>query len=199
MKEKRRKAVSNKGFSLVEVLLAVVVLALVIIPIMQLFVTSMNISNRSRHLLGATEVGQMTLEVLNSKCMDGDAGIETFFSSVTPTTKLPAASYNVVATVGISSTNLSDEDFVTMTKSSRGGSDTKMLIYAMGDTKKHVSLHNVTHNGYVYDVVVHMTRNGSGTDEYYTYSVYLEVFGAEAGNHYKERLVTMDSAVVNKY
>lgn len=67
MKKKiKRIQKKNKGFSLIEVLLAVVLLAIVITPLIQTIYTSMALNKKSRILLGATDVGQSYVEYLES-------------------------------------------------------------------------------------------------------------------------------------
>lgn len=68
----------NKGFSLIEVLLAVVLLAIVITPLIQTIYTSMALNKKSRILLGATDVGQSYMEYLESLTYESsDSGATT--------------------------------------------------------------------------------------------------------------------------
>lgn len=190
---------NQKGFSLVEILLAIVILSLVVTPILQVFVSSMSISGRSRDLLGATEVAQMTLEVLTSKSMDDAGGIKFMLTDPGQHVILPAlSSYNPTNTAfgGSASTH---GGFVNSLKSSYSSNTNELCLYADGTDVKRFALHNVEHNNTVYDVVVSMTANPPAGALYYTYDVYLEVFEAEDNVHYSKSLLAMESAVVNKY
>lgn len=198
----------NKGFSLVEILLAIVILALVLTPVLQIFTTSMSISNRSRRLLGATEVAEMTLEVLNSKPMDGTDGIKEMFGTDGSRVLLPALGSGTSFFVQSDnvSASTSHAQYVSKLNYTMGaGVAARYCKYSAEGETLRFALINVVHNGYVYDVVVSMTpQKVNMTDEYYTYDVYLEVYSAEKnedGNfkHFKQKLIEMNSAVVNKY
>jgi prepilin-type N-terminal cleavage/methylation domain-containing protein len=67
MRKKEKMNVNNKGFSLVEVLLAVVILGLIAAPILQMFYTSYQINNKSKRMLNAAELAQTTMEALTSQ------------------------------------------------------------------------------------------------------------------------------------
>lgn len=60
--KKKFKRVNNKGFSLVEVLVAMAVLAVISIPLIQTFVMSSNVNKRAKRLQNATDVGQDVAE-----------------------------------------------------------------------------------------------------------------------------------------
>ena len=199
-RENKRIGKNQKGFSLVEILLAIVILALIATPVLQVFVSSMNVSNRSRNLLGATEVAQMTLEVLNSKAMEGTNGIQEMLTDSGAHNLLPAlGSYNPVNTPYGSTGFGSHASFVSALKSAYGNNTGMLCLVSDDGTNKRFALHNAVHNGYAYDVVVSMIPDAEPGDEFYTYDVLLEVYEVKDGTHYNKRLLIMESAVVNKY
>ena len=53
---------NNKGFTLIEIIVAVVVLALVVVPLLNGFVTSARVNEKSRRLLNATNAAQSLME-----------------------------------------------------------------------------------------------------------------------------------------
>ena len=53
---------NNSGFSLVELLIAVTILAIIVIPLMHLFVTSTKINVKSRETLRSTTIAQDIME-----------------------------------------------------------------------------------------------------------------------------------------
>ena len=61
-----RKQNKDAGFSLVELLIAVVILAIIVIPLMNLFVSSNRINIKSRQTLRATTVAQDIMEGLKA-------------------------------------------------------------------------------------------------------------------------------------
>ncbi len=73
MKNIIKKMKKNKaGFSLLEILLAVVLLAIVVTPLIQTIYSSMALNNRARIMMGAQEFGQTIIEDLESKPYDGN-------------------------------------------------------------------------------------------------------------------------------
>lgn len=64
--KERRQLNNNSGFSLVELLIAVVILAIIVIPLMRMFVSSTTINVRSRNTLRATTVAQDIMEGLKA-------------------------------------------------------------------------------------------------------------------------------------
>ena len=62
----RKHSLSRKGFSLVEVLCAIVLLALVATPILQALYSGMVINNKSRKMLAAADLASDTMEFISS-------------------------------------------------------------------------------------------------------------------------------------
>lgn len=60
---KNTKTLDNKGFTLVEVLLAVFVLAIVVVPLLHSFVSSHRINGKSRQYMRATTLAQDEMEI----------------------------------------------------------------------------------------------------------------------------------------
>lgn len=61
---------ANAGFSLVELLIAVTILAIIVIPLLHMFVTSTRINVKSRQTLRATTVAQDIMEGLKAYTLD---------------------------------------------------------------------------------------------------------------------------------
>ena len=66
----RKGKASNAGFSLVELLIAVTILAIIVIPLLHLFVTSTRINVKSRQMLRATTVAQDIMEGLKAYTLE---------------------------------------------------------------------------------------------------------------------------------
>lgn len=67
---KRYRKNSDAGFSLVELLIAVTILAIIVIPLLHLFVTSTRINVKSRQMLRATTVAQDIMEGLKAYTLE---------------------------------------------------------------------------------------------------------------------------------
>ena len=88
---RRGSKASNAGFSLVELLIAVTILAIIVIPLLHMFVTSTRINVKSRQMLRATTVAQDIMEGLKAYTLeevrtqftppDGVSGSSYFFPS----------------------------------------------------------------------------------------------------------------------
>lgn len=66
----QRQLNKNKGFSLVELLVAVTILAIIVVPLMHMFVTATRINVKSRNTLRATTVAQDIMEGLKAYNID---------------------------------------------------------------------------------------------------------------------------------
>ena len=63
---KMRKELNNKGFSLVELLIATIILGIVVAPLLHTFVTAANTTARSRQLGDATLLGENVAEMVET-------------------------------------------------------------------------------------------------------------------------------------
>ena len=87
---KTKKGKNNKGFSLIEVLLAIVILGLIATPIMQIFMTSYKVNNRSKRLLVAADISNNIAEGISSQCYDDTKtvggtevqGVKTYYENL---------------------------------------------------------------------------------------------------------------------
>lgn len=64
---KNRRKINNKGFSLIEVLVAVVMLAVVMTPLLRGFVSTAEVNKSAREYMGGTDVTQCVLEGITNK------------------------------------------------------------------------------------------------------------------------------------
>jgi len=64
---RNRKKISNQGFSIIEVLLAVLLLALVATPLLQMFYSSYEMNRKSSRYLAAADLAQTKLEEISSR------------------------------------------------------------------------------------------------------------------------------------
>ncbi len=69
-KKKSKKKPNSKGFTLVEVLCAVVLLAIIATPIFQVIFTSLKLNLKSRKMLNASDLCSATTEFVSSKVLE---------------------------------------------------------------------------------------------------------------------------------
>ena len=67
---RKNSTISNSGFSLVELLIAVTILAIIVIPLLHMFITSTKINVKSRQTLRATTVAQDIMEGLKAYTLE---------------------------------------------------------------------------------------------------------------------------------
>lgn len=208
-----QKINGNIGFSLIEVLLAIVILGLIAAPVLQIFVTSAQINLRSRKLMAATDVANVTMEYLTGlKFDEGEESVKTVFTATTGE-RIPALSYSCNGeALGTSYATI--DTFKTQVLSSYTGhiSNPKMYINSIsGDTYLGLAMKSVTYNEYTFDMIIWFQSNKTGSAEFYTYDVIVEVFDTvtvtvedDEGNrddqttHFTESLIKVEGAVANK-
>ena len=77
MKVNKEKPNNNKGFTLIEVLLAIVILSLVSAPILRGFIVTANTSARARKIMEATDVAQLIVEEVSAMTYEEGVKDET--------------------------------------------------------------------------------------------------------------------------
>ena len=65
--ERKKKQLNNGGFSLLEVLVAMVILAIVSIPLLHSFVTTARTNAKAKVLMKATDVAENTVETFKNQ------------------------------------------------------------------------------------------------------------------------------------
>ena len=190
----------NKGFSLLELLLAVVLLAIVVTPLLQTIYTSMALNNKSRIQMGATNLGQSTLELFES--MDYTS-IKTLLEHDGTNISIAALNYNAPGQkLGAYDTYTGEGD-TDVAKAKKGWSDRisliantkvtsllpdKFIAYKDSDQYDFYTINSVTHNGYDYDMDIFITPLFTGTT-YQLYEIQIDVYYDDpkevAGKHYK--------------
>lgn len=209
-----KKIKGNLGFSLIEVLLAILILGLIAAPVLQLFVTSAQVNLRSRKLMAATDVANVTMEYLTGlKYDEGTESIKTVFTTTDPRMRIPALSYDCSGTA--LATSLSSMDALrnhALANYTGHGNSPKIYINSIsGDTYLGVVMKGVTYNEYTFDMIIWFQSNNTGSAQFYTYDVTVEVYDSEQimveasdGTftpntiHFTEKLITVEGAVANK-
>ena len=60
----------NKGFTLLELMIAVAILAIIIVPLLRGFVSSHRVNAKSRHLMRATTLAQNEMEIFEKEKLE---------------------------------------------------------------------------------------------------------------------------------
>ncbi|MBR5348098.1 MAG: prepilin-type N-terminal cleavage/methylation domain-containing protein [Lachnospiraceae bacterium] len=177
---------TNAGFTLVELLIASVILALAIIPLFQTIVMSGRLNAKSRDMLKGTDLGQNLMERVTADTMqsikeqmDNPAnGFHLLSSSeFNPTSCLPMTA----APISVTGTGNS------LRKVENGGHLTYYLL-------------NVNYSGRKYHIVLDFEPENTGKT-YFLYHVVARIYCADAGAEFlaeSARLVTLNGAVRNK-
>lgn len=176
MRVKQRRK-NNKGFSLVEVIIAVAVLAAVTVPIMSMFTTVAKMNARAKTLQRATDLGQnimeglrgYTMEEVAELCVSADGKVD-FSALVSGLDYMPsgyeAVSYSndFVGTVA-SKVNGSEQDtngvYGDIKNMSEFSGTKEKAYYEVGDKTFGFALCGIEYDSAVFDAVI-------------TYSVYRE-------------------------
>ncbi len=207
MKVKKEKPnnKNDKGFTLIEVLLAIVILSLVSAPILRGFIVTANTSARARKIMEATDVAQLIVEDISSMSFDDDGGFnKTFLDSPTNTRdRLKAIPYEAAGSV----IPLAQGEFFNKVRNESGSSKTVYICtHEAPDTNekykgyKVIALPNVDYDNVKYDVLIWYKGNNSEGSRYYTYDIAVQVFGQdETGGHYAHDFVTLKTNISNKY
>lgn len=216
MKNNKMKMKNSKGFSLIEVLLAIVILGLVAAPILQMFVTSAQINLNSRELMAATEVATMTMEHITSMKMDGGEGsARDYFTKADPSgnalTRIPGVGYSATVTnLNVTYTDLTG--FKGNTTAADDNTNNKTVYYAGATDGGTMGLmmNQVQYNGETFDVLV-WCKPTTTVGKFYTYDVTVEVYSIDSVQveksdgstytdyvRYDECLVSINGAVANK-
>ena len=90
-KVRLKKPGANKGFSLIEVLAAIVILGLIAAPVLQMFYSSMAMNLKSKKYLAASELAQTAIENISSQTWKDNKpltdntttiyGLDTYYNS----------------------------------------------------------------------------------------------------------------------
>lgn len=183
MKKKRfaKKIANKKGFSLLEVLLAIVILGLIAAPILQIFITSAQINRESKRIMGATDIANFTMEYITSMKFEGEGGAKDIFTKAgaAPLLRIPAVGYYANASnMGTAHATLDDfRNDITTNYNSNSGSALYYNTIA-GDQYLGIAINDIEYNNFSYEMIIWFEA-ADQSEDFYTYDVTVEVYGED--------------------
>ncbi len=195
---------NNKGFTLIEVLLAIVILSLVSAPILRGFVVTANTSARARKIMEATDVAQLVVEEISAMTFDKEF-TDTLLKT-TSTERISSVNYTAEG----ETLALDDGNFLVYVRD-HAADDKKCYINGTAGAGgfKLLAIPNVEYDGKKYDVMIGYRSNSTGgSEKYYTYDIRVQVYDQESGSdeygnptysHFRNQLVELSTQISNKY
>jgi len=155
---KRRKS-NNKGFSLIEVLMAVVLLGLIAAPLLQMFYSSFAMNKKSEKYLAAADLLQTVMEGVSSQTWEDSKPV------VSGATTVPGLkTYYTGLSSGAQKTINSTGDVPIGTFSS--GVNGNMVTFKFSD---------VSYGGYKFNVEIKVDKTAEKGSGYYAFPVTVRV------------------------
>lgn len=183
MKTKLMKK-SKKGFSLVEVLLAVVLLAIIATPLLQTIIVSIQVNNKSKEQMAANDCCSAVLEYVESMDFESTTGLKKKLDDKTfivpngiydnSDSSIPAISWGAGSSA-LSYSGFISDIFGDSRLNSDSSRDKRIIIYS-SDAKSFV-LSNVNYGGYNFDITVQLAENSVTSGGTFTvYDVYVKAY-----------------------
>lgn len=168
LKAIRIKTKNNKAFSLVEVLCAIVLLAIIATPILQAIMGGLNLNLKSRKLLSASDLTAGTMEFISSLVFDD----YTYANGGTNYSVKGYESYywNVPTTV---------------TKEIYPSGPVGMVWGTSPSTNYcETAISDINYDGFKYTMIIKCTKPSSvsASDQYFTYDVTVDVYESGGSN-----------------
>ena len=207
---RKKASVKEKGFSLIEVLLAIVILSLVATPILQLFITSANITRNSKELLAATDVANATMEYITGGRFDvPDTGIKAKMKEDGTKTRVPGIGLicQSVEAPGAATITSHTAFETTLRNGSITATGTKAYYVEQTDYFG-IAFFNVDYDDFMFDMLVSFVPKATSSgDKFYTYDVIVDVYvidtitdasGDPVTTNFATKIVSIDGAIANE-
>jgi len=164
---KKRKQ-NNHGFSLIEVLLAIVLLGLIAAPILQMFYSSMAMNLRSKKYLAAAELAQTTMEAISAQTWEDSVPIAEGASSVSGLNTY----YNGATKTG-------NKKLYIVTNGINNGPNAYVPSHTISGSHISIPFRNINYDGYKFHVLMEFDTTNS-TNKYYTVPVKISIYDADS-------------------
>jgi prepilin-type N-terminal cleavage/methylation domain-containing protein len=191
---KRKKTKSNSGFSLIEVLLAVVLLGLIAAPILQMFYSSYAMNMKSKKYLAGADLLQTVMEGVSaqtwedSKSVDGKvtlSGLQTYYSGLSVATDNKKL-YEVYCSDAVG----------TITEISGAPTGRVVTKTTNGGELTGIKFSNVSYGGYKFSVEYVFTPPTVKTNKYWTENIEATVSLIENGT--EKEIQSASTQITNK-
>lgn len=208
----------RKGFTLVEVIIAVALLAIVVMPVASVMVRTAQLNARARTLQKATDLGQnlmegireYTMEEVIDQCLKSGNGFKIIYSSI--------ISYNPKGYQYLDASGNFEKELQAAANQEQGTDpiygmvDDSQTYTSFGGDKYNFAFCNIVYNNTKFDAVVTFEKyveesDGAGDDQdtsaaspYCIYNVTVTVYLSMNGAHFTDsaKLATLTGAVQNK-
>ena len=211
MKTKLIRLKNNKGFSLVEVLCAIVLLALIATPILQAIVQGMSLNVKSRKLLAASDLTSDTAEFVSSLVFEDFSysesgtnykvtGLKSFYwgNDLAEVSSLKLYNRSLVYPVDYTDPDTGLPAYgptgTYSSLSSLSGAALTKFGVAYNSGRKLV-IENVDMDGFKFDITIETLKPNSSGDKYFCYDVFISVREHGTTNVLSEAR----TSVANKY
>jgi len=169
-----KKNFARRGFSLVEVLCAIVLLALVATPVLQIIFSSFNMNLKSKKMLAAADLTSDVMEYASSLAFEDFSYTKVGASS--PTVIKGAKSYYWSDTPGgytsIGAYNSAEGKYSVCP----GGAKGIMASYSTGGFSRVLTLRDVDYSGYKFRVSITVEQDAqTASNKYHFYNIYVKV------------------------
>lgn len=205
--------INKKGFSLVEVLLAVVLLAIIIVPLCSTIFTAMKMNNRSRDVQAATDVAESVMEYIQSKTYEE---IESDFA--TTGVDIKALKYKTDGKDVSSILPNGNNDFEKFTDAAMlqtytlegSGMNAQKVMFDSSDVLNSYMLSNIPYENERFDVAINFVefKNLAPTEtsdpEFFIYKVRMDVYLVNdksdlySGHNRNNFIGSIEGSVINK-
>lgn len=193
---RKKKKTNQKGFSLVEVLCAIVLLTLVATPVIQIIFSSFTLNIKSKKMLAAADLTSDAMEYISSLAFDDYT--YTPEGAAGPTTIVGAKQCYWSDTLGGYDALIIHDAANNTYAVYPGGPVGEFASYGVvGELSREIVLNNVDYNGYKYRVSIKLVSDKNvSTDKYWVYKATIKVFdGTDASYCYSEATTN----IPNKY
>ena len=143
----------NKGFTLVEVLIAITILGIIVVPLFQAFVTSANTNAKAKRVMDATTLAQSIVEELKAGNLEDLAK------------QFNGSEESTVITLGDSQTGYAEEPQRYVADEAHYSVDADGEFVGQTSGRYSFLMRNVPVDSSAYDVVIEVTENAGGTQE----------------------------------